>query len=422
MRDFSAVQEYTVLDRGRLFVAPTHVPDLVVVEGSVFGGPNFLEKKQDIVPGLAATLLDAGTTTKTKHEIREGIAARGMSLSFGASRDRTSFSGRCFPEDVPRLLAIIVDCLGQTTFPSQEVATAKAVLASQLTEEKADTRAQAERALARQLYDAAHPHYERTVEEELQSLSHTQRTDLARFKKMLGQGGLTLAITGDVAPDKTRVMVERAFSVLGTGTPKATVKVLNTKRPERIEQRITINDKANVDVLLGIALPVTMQHPLYYALLVLTEMLGGNAFGAHLMKTIRDRDGLTYSVFARLFGITPDTDGYLKVWSTFPPERYEEGVAALRREIKTFFTHELTAEALRRTQERLVGEYFVSLSTTANLAATLHAFAKNGFPASYLKTHPERLRQVTLADIKKAAALIPIDKLALAAAGTFQKK
>ena len=73
-------------------VAPTSARDLVVVEGSVYGGPNMLPSEQAVLPALAASLLDAGTAKKHKDKLREALAAKGISLSFGAAGDRTFFS------------------------------------------------------------------------------------------------------------------------------------------------------------------------------------------------------------------------------------------------------------------------------------------------------------------------------------------
>jgi zinc protease len=417
----NTAHEFTIFKNAKLYVAPTHARDVVVVEGSVLGGPNMLPVEKDVVASLAASLYDAGTATKGKEQIRENLSARGISLSFQSEGDWTSFSGRCFPEDLSRLLAAIVECLKEASFPEQEVEVARAVTLGDIDEAKSDTRAHAERSLAQMLYSPSHPNYARSLEDLAKSVASTTRADLKAFQKMLGTNGLVLAIAGDVEVATTRRAVEKTFAKLGSGTAEVTSKQLNTKEAKAREVLTPIADKANVDVCFGLSLPVTLTHPLYYPAQVLFEMLGGRGFTAHLMKTIRERDGLTYGVYARLSGVTKDTDGYLKIFATFSPDRYAESVAALRREIDIFFAKGLTKEALSITQGKLSGAHLVSLSTTQNLASSLHWMGKNDISLSYLENYPNIVRAVTIPDLKRAAALIALDKLALAASGTFVK-
>lgn len=413
-------QEFPMPIGGRLFLAPTRAHDIVTVEGSVLGGPNMLPATLDVVPGLAAELLDAGTPKKKKSVIRETLAGRGISLTFSSSGDRTAFSGRCFPEDLPVLLATITECLNEANFPEGEVKNAKARAFGELAEEKSDTRAQAERAFAALLYDPGHVNYARSIEAEEKSIVITRRSHLQDFRKMLGKGGLVLAIVGDIDVASARDAVLKAFQKLGQGIATAPVKQANKKVQSSNEKTVPIKDKANIDVLLGATLALTVHHPLYHPTKVLIDMLGGG-FSAHLMQTIRERDGLTYGVSATLAGLDAGADGYLKIWATFSPQRYEESIAKLRKEVDIFFSKSLTEAALVQRQEEITGSYLVALSTTRGLAASLHSIGAFGFDLSYLTEYPNIIRAVSLTDIKNAVALIPQKKLSLVASGTFQK-
>ncbi len=418
--DSTPVQEFALFDTGRLFLVPTSAHDVVVIEGSVLGGPNMLPLEQDVVPGLAAVLLDAGTAKKSKKIIREMLSGRGISLSFASVGDRTMFSGRCFPEDVSLLLSTIVECLTEAAFPPAEIKIVKALALGELAEQKSDTGAQAERALAAQLYDASHVNYVRSIKAEEESIRATRRVDLLHFRNRLGRGGLVLVVAGDISVPAVRTAVEKTFSKLGKGTTAVPAKRRNKKVPLASQKLIPIKDKANIDVLLGAVLPLTMKDDLYHPMKIATEMLGGG-FTSHLMQTIRERDGLTYGVYARLAGFDVDTDGHVKITATFSPGRYAESVAKLRDEIEVFFSKGLTQGALTQVQERLVGTYLVSLSTTQNLATILHSIGIYGRDLSYLTEYPNIIRAVTLSQLHSAAQLIPLQKLALAASGTIPR-
>ncbi|MDO8231728.1 MAG: pitrilysin family protein [bacterium] len=419
--EFHPAQEFPMPHGGRLFIAPTHIHDIVIVQGSVLGGRNMLPKTLDLVPALTADLLDAGTAKKKKNVIRDTLAGKGMSLSFSSSGDRTEFSGQCFPEDLPMLLSTITECLGGAIFPEAEVKNAKALTLGNLAESKSNTRTRAEYALSALLYDPEHVNYTPPIETREKNVASIRRAHLQDFRKKLGKGGLVLAIVGDITTTTARSAAQKAFGKLAVGTTSAPVKQANKKIQKENEKLIPIADKANIDILLGTALPLTIQHPLYQPMKVLVEMLGGGVT-SHLMQTIRERDGLTYGVYSSLRGLDAGADGYLKIWATFSPDTYKNSVEKLRQEIDIFFSKGLTEEALTKRKEEMTGSYLVALSTTHALAHSLHAIGANGFELSYLTEYPNIIRAVSLSDIINAAELIPRDKLSLAASGTFKKK
>ena len=414
-------ETYSIAGGGELLVARTTAKDVVSLEGSVFGGTNHVPRHWDVVPGLSAQLLDAGTRKKDKDVVRGSLANRGISLSFNSVGDRTYFSGQCLPEDLSFLLSVIVECLGESSFPDREVESAKSRALGMIAEMKTDTTVQAGIALVRALYDAEHVNFSHTLEEEESSICKTNRTRLMDFRRRLGRDGLVLAIAGDIHAQSVRVAAEKAFSKLPERGLTTVAKPANKKSSASSEKYLPIADKANVDVLLGAALPLRKHDPLFHPASLLIDMLGGG-FASHLMQTIRERDGLTYGIYAALRGFENGADGYMRIWATFSPEMFAKSVKALRKEMQHFFAYGITETALARKKEEVTGSYLVGLSTTRGLARTLHQLAIDGRDLSYLAKYPDYIRAVSLAEVRKAANLVPLDKLAFVASGTFFEK
>jgi zinc protease len=420
--DMERIAEHIVEKRiggARIFVAPMSVLDLVYVEGSVLGGWNMLPRRHGELSVLAAELLDAGTKSKSKETIRESLASRGATLAFSSGDERTYFRGTCLPEDLPHLLGILRECLTEAAFPAREVQAGKERILGELEQEKTDTRTQAAIALSRLIYDPAHTNYEESTEERMRDLTKAERPELLAFRKMLGIGGLVIAIAGDVEAEKTLTLVEKTLRKMPPGTEEAPEKLQNTLTPQMRTVLVPIADKANVDVFLGASVPLTYNDPLYLPFIVATEMLGGRGFTSHLMATIRERDGLTYGVYSRPTGFTGGADGAFQIWATFSPAKFDESVAMLRKEIALFFKKGMTEEGLRRRKEEMTGLHVVGLSTTRGLAAMLHQIGRRGRDLSYIDDYLTLLNAVTLRELGDAAALIPLTSLSLAAAGTF---
>jgi zinc protease len=416
----SVISEIELFPGSRIFVAPRKTKGLIKFQGSLYTEAGSLPLAKNMLPELAAELLDAGTASRTKEEIRESLAERGAELSFTVMGERMHFSGACLPEDLKMVIGILAECLAQPAFPKKELEAARERLAGELVEEKTNTRAQAAGALARRMYATNHPNFVPTTKDREKSLSELTRSDLVRFAKSMGRGGFVCAFVGDISVDAAKRSLG-ALKKLGRGTEVLPVQISNQASVEAIEDLIVIPDKANIDVFLGTNVRLTHNDLLYLPFNFVCDMLGGKGlFSGHLMRTIRERDGLTYGIYVVPYGFENARDGLLRIWATFSPDTFKTAVESTRKEIRLFFKHGLVEEAIEERKERLKGVYLVGLSTNRGLAAVLHAIGREGKPLSYVDDYSMLVDKITLADLQKAAALIPLDRLSLAAAGTFK--
>ncbi len=271
------------------------------------------------------------------------------------------------------------------------------------------------------MYDPTHVNYIEKNPVVQKNIENVTKKDLQSFQKLLGNNSLIISIVGDVQPASAITAVQKAFKTLPTGTTDTAPKNKNKKPTAREEKTISIPHKSSVDVFLGSVLPITYADPLYLPLRIAISLLGSGGFNCHLMKTVRERDGLTYSAHAMLAGFQKDTEGALQVYASFAPEIYDRGLETLKREVEIFFLTELTQENLMKKKEEMAGEYAVSLSTTGGMARRLHTVGERGYDLSYMDTYLDEIRAVSLEELKDAANLIDVSKLSMAAAGTFAK-
>lgn len=406
----------------RLFAVKTSARDVVAIQGSVLGGWSMLPKDQQMIPRLAAALLDAGTKKHSKEFIRTALASRGASISFYPGLDRTYFSANCLPEDTKFVLELIAECLEGALFSTQELALQKKRTLAEIDESKTDTRVLAAFEFYRQVYDKDHVHYAQTIQASIAHTTKASRADILSFKKLLGIGGLVLAITGDIEPTKVLTLAEKAFKILPKGTGVETPKKQNTKTAKASLAKIPLDDKANIDVFMGAHVPITFNSPEFIPLSVLTSMLGGMGLATgHLMRTIRERDGLTYGIYASLVGFEGENDGAFRIWATFSPATFEKAVAQTQKEISIFLSKGITEEQLTLKKSELAGKYAISLGTSAGLAGILHTIGVEGRSLSYIDEYPSLIEAVTLAELKQAASLVPWKQLTITASGTFEK-
>jgi zinc protease len=407
----------------RFFAARTGAKDVVSIVGSVLGGHFMLDRVNQMVPRIATSLLDAGTRTKDKDTIRDSLAARGATIYFSPGGDRTYFNASCLPDDIEFVLKLITECMSGAVFPAAEISLQKKRTVAELMEAKIDTGTRSTQEFLRMIYDPSHVNYPDSIETSIKQTNAIDRKQALAFQRLLGKGGLVCAITGDIRPDEVLKKAERAFSKLPEGTTSMAAKRTNIKVQTKKEECISIPDKANIDVSLGVSIPLTYDSPEYIPLTVFTNMLGGSGLSSgHLMRTVRERDGLTYGIYANPVGFGGGADGALRISATFSPATFDTAVSTTRKEIQNFLSKGLTDTALEAKKAEMTGKYVVGLATSRGLAGILHMIGVEEKPLAYIDEYPSLINAVTVADLKKVAALIPFDKLSLSAAGTFQTK
>jgi zinc protease len=165
-------------------------------------------------------------------------------------------------------------------------------------------------------------------------------------------------------------------------------------------EKVQVNGKTSVSVLLGQASGLGHQHPDAMALRVATAILG-SGFTGRLMANVRDKEGLTYGVSASM-GNDSFNQGDWRITASFAPALLEKGLASTRRQLELWYEQGVTADEIASRKTNLVGSFQVALSTTDGLASTLLAAVERGYPLSWVDDYPAQIRALTDSQINQA--------------------
>ena len=171
---------------------------------------------------------------------------------------------------------------------------------------------------------------------------------------------MTLVLAGDVPTAEVQAEVAKDFGGWSGGED-----YIRPAEPARASasKRITVplNDKPSASVIIGQPTGLRYRDPDALALRVGTAVLG-RGFTGRLMGTVRDREGLTYGIGARV-GEDSIADGDWAVSASFAPALLERGVESTRRVIAAWWSDGVTDAELSAHKQGLIGSYRVSLST-----------------------------------------------------------
>ena len=385
----------------RLLTLDTPVDEVVSWRGSFFIEPD-LAAGDDIRQELAVSLLDKGTTQHDRFELARILEDRGAELEISSDGLYVDLSGRALREDLPDILGVVAEMLFEPTFEAEEFEKARAQLAAQIRREMENTGSQASSALARALYDPAHPNYSPPPEEQLAQLQQITRDEIAAYHaEHFGANEFILTFVGDRASDDAiEQAVEQHFGGWTAHEAPSTYEA-EAKAPSPGNSSVPMPDKANIDVRMGHPLRVRRDDEDYLPLYVANYILGGN-FSARLMATVRDEMGLTYGINASLSGFSTRYDGHWQVGVTLSQDNLERGLKATRAEVQRFVEEGVTDDELATKKMTITGSYTVGLATTKRLAQSMLTNAERGFDLEYLDRFPALIDALTLDEVNAA--------------------
>jgi zinc protease len=382
-----------------LITYPTAVKDVVEVVGVLPAGDAMGEPGNIAVPTLAGMMLDRGTKTLDKFAIADRLENVGAEISFSTGTQSLEIRAKCLKKDLPMILGLIASELRTPAFQAAEFAKAKQQFIGSLEASLQNTEARAQEAFGGAVFPAGHPNHPHTVAEYLAAGKSATLDQVKAFHaKYYGPAHMTLVLVGDVSAD-AQADVDQAFAGWSGGQD-----YLHPARPAGAtgarEISVPLADKPSVSVLLGQATGLTYKDPDALALRMGTAVFG-HGFTGRLMGTVRDKEGLTYSIGA---GLSEDSivDGMWVISASFAPALLDKGLASTRRELQKWWSDGITDSELAARKQGLIGGYFVGLSTTAGLANTIVAAIQRGYDLSWLDAYPEALKALTRTQVNNA--------------------
>ncbi|MCR4330396.1 MAG: insulinase family protein [Patescibacteria group bacterium] len=386
-----------------LFTLKNSAEGIAVITGSILGGRMYSPKENPVLALLVVAMLDQGTIKKDKNAINDELEHFGASIQFSLSEFRVQFTIRCMSKDIEKVLALLYEQLRSPKFGVAEFAVMQKRMIAELLLAKEDTERVGSIALSQSLFPKDHPNYQLSIPELITAIKRTKVRALKEFhKKNYGLGSSNLVVVGDVSHKEVEKKVSRVFSgwrqsplTLSSGPYRR--KILSRGKKEIV----FIPDKTSVNVLMGQSIGINNTHPDYYPLLLGVQALGGD-FCARLMMEVRERQGLTYSIYSLLSGTESGVDGFWFINGSFAPELLQKGEESTSNELFRFAREGISAKELRERKETIIGSFDVSLESTHELAAIILHNKEEGRERHFLDHFPALINAITQAQVNSA--------------------
>lgn len=373
----------------------------VVLWARLRAGALHVPDGQEGLARLTATMLQRGTARHSFAALNELTDALGASISADSGRLTVDLRLRCLVEDFPRLAALLAEVIRQPTFPAAELEKVRGQTLTGIMQGDQDTRTLAERGLRTLAYPVGHPYARATIGTR-ESVGAIGRDDLIAFHaRHYRPDVLSFAVVGGVPFAEAVATIERAF---GDWTAAGLLPAL-TIPPAPLpaggqRQEVTLAGKSQSDITLGHP-SISRGDPDYYALELANLILGRFGLGGRLGKSVRETQGLAYSVGSSLEGgMGP---GAWAARAGVAPGNVERAIASILAEVERIRQEPVGEDELADAQDYLTGSLPLGLESQDGVARVALDIELYGLGLDYLDRYPAIIRALTRERLREAA-------------------
>lgn len=373
----------------------------------------------EIVGLLYTKALISGCKGYTREEFLTAINLIGASVSVNMDNGLVSIAFTSIDTHRDKLMNLVSAMLQSPTFAPKEIARLKELQENELHEEKEDAKSQSMYAFMRSLYGEKDRRF-LTKTDTLTALVKTiKKQEIQKFHDKAMSGKWIFTVTSDTESAdkivkkliKLRASFKEAEEVYGDHEPKELTK--------RKIELVSIPSKQNIELNIGGLLPISLEDRKYHAFVFGLNVLGKwGGFAGRLMSTVREKEGLTYGIYARVETAGLIEHGYWRIMTFFAPDKVMQGINSTLGQIELIKSKGITVSEFERFKTIIAtGQALLNDSVIRTVADT-HAYQLKGFTLAGIQDFKKKMLEVTKEEVDAALnEYLDLNKLVISGAG-----
>jgi zinc protease len=398
------IQHWTHASGARVYLVPSPSIPMLDVQINVDGGSRRDPEVQAGLASATAGLLLAevaaqpGQPARDENQLGEAWADLGAQFGASASGDRFSVSLRTLTE--PDLLrgavALAARQLAAPAWPERIWQRDRERTIAALIEAENRPGTQAARAFDAAVY-GNHPYGFDTIPATLNAISVADMRDF--YRRHMAACRAQVSLVGAIDRAQADRIVDQFMAAIAPNGCTALPPVAQVAPlAAAVERRIPFN-AAQAQVQIGQP-GFVRSDPDFFPLIVGNHILGGGGFTSRLTNEVREKRGLSYSVYS--FFAPGLHAGAFQIGLTTRPDQADQAVAVAREVLQRFVREGPTEAELQAAKDNLVNGFALRIDSNRKLLDNVANIAWNGLPLNYLDDWTERVQRVSLADIQRA--------------------
>lgn len=399
------IQQWKQASGAQVWLVESHSLPIVDVQIDVDAG-----SRRDPADKVGLASVTAGATSNgiaardgqpalDENQLSEAWADLGAGFGGSAGADRMSFTLRTltYPDLLAKATQLAARQLGEPSFPDDVWQRDRQRMAASLREANTRPATIAGRAFSQAVY-GTHPYGFDVTEE---TLSKITVQDMRSHYQLVQPCRAKVSIVGAVNRQQADQLATTLLSRLPNGTCSALPPVPEVPALTAAAVRNVPFASAQAHVLIGQP-GYRRDDPDYFPLLVGNYILGGGGFVSRLQTEVREKRGLSYSVYSYF---NPGLHaGAFTLGLQTRPDQAAQAVQVSQDVVRRFVTEGPTAAELKAAKDFMIGGFALRIDSNRKLLDNLANIAWHNLPLDYLDTWTKQVEKVTAADIQAAFA------------------
>ena len=365
------------------------------------------------VAGMATSMLNKGAAGLNADQLAETFESVGANYSANTGRDTASISLRTLTleEQMDTALATWLKVIEKPEFPETDFARLKKQALIGLQAEKQDPGSIANKAFYKNLYPD-HP-YGQSQNGDKESINAMSTDDLKAFyKKYFVNNNGQIALVGSIDKQQAMGIAEKVSKALQGGDRGVGEKAAAIPEVKPLTEAKTIRipyPSSQAHIFIG--QPGNKRGDKdYFSLYLGNHELGGSGFTSRLMKEIRVKRGLTYSVYS--YFIPMKENGPFMVGLQTKLDQTDEAIKVAREVLETFQKEGPSEENLKASKINISGGFPLRTASNDDILGYIEMIGMYGLPLNYLDTFTQVVNDTTREQVIDAfKRRVDLDKL-----------
>ncbi len=390
------IEHWTLSNGARVYFVAAHELPMVQLRAVFDAGSAREPADREGSAMMTAAMLAEGADGLDADTIAARFENLGAEFEAGAERDSAGVSMRSLTDRklFEPALDLFARMLAKPDFPEVALDRERARAQIALKHDDQDPGTVIEKDFYRALY-GAHP-YARDPGGSKTGLVRLARADLGEFHRRHYVGrNVWLVMVGDLSVSEARRVAEKAVGALPAGGALPPLPPVATRAGTTAHHRFPASQSH-----LRLGEPaMTWPDPDYFALHVGNYILGGGGLVSRLADEVREKRGLSYSVYS--YFLPMREKGPFTLGLQTKNANRVEALALVRKVLGDFIVNGPSEAELKAAKQNLTGGFPLKLDSNGKIASQLAMIAFYGLPLDWFDRYPQGVEAVTAAQIRE---------------------
>ncbi len=347
---------------------------------------------------VVAAMLTEGAGEYTNEQIKERLEDAAVSISFDVDKDDFSGSLLTTKKHQKEAFNLLKLMLTKPSFDQAELVRVIERQMEALKRQQEHPQNLLELNFLQELY-GNHP-YGRNPLGKTENIKKLTPEKLNSFvRNNLTRQNVIIGIAGDIDANEAGVMIDDVFGKLSSAEQINFVRSVDAVFDGRELIREYAGSGQNI-VMKAVG-GVGRSDKDFYPLFVANYILGGSGLNSRLSKSLREDNGLVYSVYSYMS--LADKSPLLSVVYSTTPENHDKAERLFQEEWDKIAQGDVSEEELLRTKNYLTASYNLRFASLTGISELLVGMQKYNLGLDFLQKRNDYVNQVTLEEVNSAA-------------------